>query len=257
MAKKSTKTKTTPKPAKRRPAKRAKRTAKQARLQAKAAAGGLPDIMAQVAADNVRANAPPTVRTPAVRAIVLAAVADGWSVTKAAAEAGIARSTVFAWIKDDEQFGIDYNEAYAAGLEVAEDEIRRRGHGFKVPTNDFLLDEDGSIVLDPLTGKGVRLYEEKYSDALLMRIAVSRDAVKWADRSKTESKISANVKVSEVGGDADIAAFDAVEAGDAAVIAAKRKEAEALERAEELQAELDRMRQASTQETNADASGIE
>jgi hypothetical protein len=65
-------------------------------------------------------------RTPAKRAAVLAAIAEGLTAAEAAHQAGIARRTLFEWKAEDEDFRRDYDAAYDAGTDCFEQEARRR-----------------------------------------------------------------------------------------------------------------------------------
>ncbi len=58
---------------------------------------------------------------------MLAAIADGLTVTEAAARAGISRRSVFDWREADPEFAKDFEAAYAAGTDTLEAEARRRG----------------------------------------------------------------------------------------------------------------------------------
>jgi hypothetical protein len=84
----------------------------------------------------------------------LAALAAGWSVTKAAEAIGIARRTAYDWRDTDDDFAALWDEAVEAGTDLLEDEaVRRAVEGVPRPVfyqgqicgsiqeySDFLLD---------------------------------------------------------------------------------------------------------------------
>jgi len=110
-------------------------------------------------------------RDRAVEDKVLEVISQGWSITKAAAAAGIHRATVFNW-RDDAKterdaldpksptFRHDYNEnfftryehAHEAGVDVLEDEATRRATGYdeKVFNKDGVAVDKRTLYSDPL-----------------------------------------------------------------------------------------------------------
>jgi hypothetical protein len=67
-----------------------------------------------------------TKRTPEKRRRVLDAISQGLTIAEAARAAGMARNTVSEWRADDPVFAREFEEAYAAGTDVWEQEARRR-----------------------------------------------------------------------------------------------------------------------------------
>lgn len=96
-----------------------------------------------------------TVRTSEKEASLLdAVVSSGGNVTEACKIASIGRTTVFTWSKDDPEFKARLNEAIDKGLDVLEDEARRRA----------VIGVD-----EPVFYKGdICGYVRKYSDTLLI-----------------------------------------------------------------------------------------
>jgi hypothetical protein len=109
-----------------------------------------------------------------VEAKLLEVIADGWSVSKAAAAAGIARRTAFNWRDDaktqrdaldpkapdfrekwDANFFTRWEDAMEAGVDKYEDEAGRRATGYDEP----VFGKDGEI------GR-----KQLYSDPLMMMI---------------------------------------------------------------------------------------
>jgi hypothetical protein len=60
------------------------------------------------------------------RALFLAALAQGHTVTAAARTAAVPRSTAYAWRESDPEFAKQWEDAYNAGTEAFEQEARRR-----------------------------------------------------------------------------------------------------------------------------------
>jgi hypothetical protein len=65
-------------------------------------------------------------RTARKRAILLKAIAQGLTVSEAAASAGMSWRSVFDWKDADPQFATDYKRAYEAGTDVFIQEAKRR-----------------------------------------------------------------------------------------------------------------------------------
>lgn len=61
-----------------------------------------------------------------IRTLFLAALAKGHTVTAAAGMAAVGRRTVYEWRESDPEFAKQWEDAYAAGTEVFEQEARRR-----------------------------------------------------------------------------------------------------------------------------------
>ena len=118
----------------------------------------------------------------------LAALAAGWSVTKAAEAIGIARRTAYDWRDTGADFAKLWDDAVEAGTDLMEDEaVRRAVEG--VPRPVFYQ------------GKVVGAVQE-YSDELLIRMLKARRKAKYSDR--VESAASNSVRVVEVTSFADV-----------------------------------------------------
>lgn len=139
------------------------RPATKLRVRPKTGAVGKPDL---------GRNSPK--RSPAVEDKLLEVISNGWSVSKAAAEAGIGRVSAFNW-RDDakqererlniddpsyrEKFDINFftrwEHAMEAGVDKLEDEASRRATGYE----------------EPVFGKdGIVGHRTLYSDPLMMMI---------------------------------------------------------------------------------------
>jgi hypothetical protein len=119
----------------------------------------------------------------------LAALAAGWSVTKAAEAIGIARRTAYDWRDTGADFAKLWDDAVEAGTDLMEDEaVRRAVEG--VPRPAFYQGQIvGSI--------------QEFSDFLLDRQLRARRKAKYSDR--VESAVSAAVRVVEITSFADVA----------------------------------------------------
>lgn len=113
-------------------------------------------------------------RSPEAEAKVLEVLSQGWSISKAAEEAGIHRITAFDWrnkakierealdpkapdyeARFDANFFTRWEHAMEAGVDKLEDEASRRATGYD----------------DPVFGKdGIVGYRKMYSDPLMMMI---------------------------------------------------------------------------------------
>lgn len=118
----------------------------------------------------------------------LAALAAGWSVTKAAEAIGIARRTAYDWRDTGADFAKLWDDAVEAGTDLMEDEaVRRAVEG--VPRPVFYQGKVVGAVLE-------------YSDELLIRMLKARRKAKYSDR--VESAVSNTVRVVEVTSFADV-----------------------------------------------------
>jgi hypothetical protein len=97
-------------------------------------------------------------RLPAVaRDAFLEALSTGWSVTHAAARAGVLRQRFYERRREDEKFAAAWDEALAKGTEALEDEARRRAvDGWEEP-----IYQRGELV------GHVRKYDSKLLEFLL------------------------------------------------------------------------------------------
>lgn len=110
-------------------------------------------------------------RTPTTRHLLLAALAEGASVSRACDEAGISYQTVRLWRKDDAEFEQAVIDAVNQGIDRLEDEARRRAvDGYEEQV---------------LNGKGevVQTYR-RYSDNLLALMLKSKIAYYRPDQTK-------------------------------------------------------------------------
>ena len=80
-----------------------------------------------------------TIRTPQKRAKFLEVLAEGWSVQKAAAAAGMGRSAAFAWKREDHEFAAAWEAAYEDGTDHLEDVAQSRAEGASDTLLIFLL----------------------------------------------------------------------------------------------------------------------
>jgi hypothetical protein len=76
-----------------------------------------------------------SVRTPKTRAVVLAALAEGWSVYTTCSRAGISTRAYYDWRGDDPEFRKEADAAMESGTDLLEDEARRRA----MDASDLLL----------------------------------------------------------------------------------------------------------------------
>lgn len=110
--------------------------------------------------------------TPKRRERFLAALADGYSVSKASDEAGLSRQSFYAARERDEDFAEEWDEAIEAGTDKLEDEARRRAH-------------DG--VDEPAFYQGgICGHVRKYSDTLLIFLLKARRPDKYRERHSHE-----------------------------------------------------------------------
>lgn len=126
--------------------------------------------------------------TPVVERMVLDMLAKGHTVTYSCAKLDVCRVGFYNHKKAYPEFTAAVNEAEEAGVQMLEEEARRRGaDGVDEPvvyqgalsyrrdprTGELELDEDGDPI--PLTVK-------RYSDNLLMFVTKARDRARYADR---------------------------------------------------------------------------
>lgn len=113
-----------------------------------------------------------TNRTPKKEAAFLDALRDGRSVTAAAIDAGIARSTAYEWRETDGEFAVSWDAAIEEGTDRLEDEAHRRAR-------------DG--VLKPIYQGGKKVGQvQEYSDTLTIFLLKARRPEKFKDRTATE-----------------------------------------------------------------------
>lgn len=107
------------------------------------------------------------------QAVFLEALGGGLSPTLSAAKAGVARGTVYRWKDEDEAFAKAWADAWDAGADLMEDEVRRRG-------------VDGWD--EPLAYQGIPTghYVRKFSDVLLIFGLKGRRPEKYKDYQRHE-----------------------------------------------------------------------
>ena len=118
----------------------------------------------------------------------LEALREGASVSKAAVFAGLARSTVYRWRSEDEDFARAWDDAYESGTDNLEDEAKRRAF-------------DG--VERPVFYKGAVVgHVREYSDTLLMQQLNARRPEKYRTNHKVEH--TGGVKITIAPDDAEL-----------------------------------------------------
>lgn len=118
-----------------------------------------------------------TTDNPTPKTIFLASLAQGTSVSTSASAAGVHRSTVYDWRNKDAAFAAAWESAEEAGVDVLEDEAKRRAC-------------EGWV--EPVFHKGELCGEvRKYSDTLLIFLLKGRRPEKYRDN----HKIDLNAKV--------------------------------------------------------------
>jgi transposase-like protein len=106
-----------------------------------------------------------TIRTEEKRTLVLRALVAGYSLTKAAEAAGIARSALHRWKDEDPEFQEEILDAIEAGTDRLEDEALRRA-----------LDS---------------------SDTMLIFTLKARRREKWGDKQQIDHKGDLNVTLAD------------------------------------------------------------
>ena len=87
--------------------------------------------------------------TPEIEQAFLAVLADGYSVHKAAHSIGFARSTVYKWREEDEDFKRRWDDAVEAGTDVLEDRARDRA-----------MDQSDTLLIFTLKARRPEKYRE-------------------------------------------------------------------------------------------------
>lgn len=131
------------------------------------------------------------------RETFLTVLADGGSVTMACKAAAIGRSTAYEWKAEDEAFAALWDEALEAGIDLLEDEARRRAvEGVEKPVvtmGKIARNDDGSV-----------LKIREYSDSLLALMLKAKRPEQYRERVDVNAKHSGGVTVNIVGPDADL-----------------------------------------------------
>lgn len=116
----------------------------------------------------------------------IAVLAQGGSITRAAGAAGIARSTAYEWRDADTAFAKLWDEALDAGIDLLEDEARRRAvDGVERPVvamGKIARNDDGTV-----------LKIREYSDTLLALMLRAKKPEQYRDRVDVNAKHSGAV----------------------------------------------------------------
>ena len=124
-------------------------------------------------------------------------LAAGASITKAAEAAKVGRRTVYEWREADEAFAKLWDEALEAGIDLLEDEARRRAvEGVEKPVvamGKIARNDDGTV-----------LKIREYSDTLLALMLKAKRPQQYRERLDANVNHSGGVKVVIEGGDADL-----------------------------------------------------
>lgn len=116
-----------------------------------------------------------SIRTPRVRAAILAALREQPNITRAAEAAGIGRSAAYAWYRDDPEMARDWEAAIAESVERLEQEAWRRAvEGW-----------DRRPIIDRRTGETLG-YEREYSDRLMDTLLRAHLPKKYSNNSTVE-----------------------------------------------------------------------
>jgi transposase-like protein len=120
-----------------------------------------------------------TKRTPKIEQAFLEVLSAGGSVYKAAITAGVSRTQVYEWRRNDEDFALRWDEALECGTDTMEDEAYRRAvNGTEKPVF-YKGDECG--------------YIREYSDNLMMFKLKARRPEKYRERS--DLNVSGDIRV--------------------------------------------------------------
>jgi hypothetical protein len=116
--------------------------------------------------------------TPEKEGKFLEILATGASITRAAAEIGAGRSTVFEWKQRDPDFAARWDDAVEAGTDLMEDEALRRAlKGTERPVY-----QQGQLVG----------YITEFSDVLMIFQLKARRRAKYAERSEQKVDMTLN-----------------------------------------------------------------
>lgn len=122
-------------------------------------------------------------------------LAAGASITKAAQVAGVGRTTVYEWREADEAFAKLWDEALEAGIDLLEDEARRRAvEGVERPVvamGKIARNDDGSV-----------LKIREYSDTLLALMLKAKRPEQYRERLDVNAKHSGGVTLNVTPDDA-------------------------------------------------------
>jgi len=111
-------------------------------------------------------------KSPEVMARFLEVLAQGWSVSKSAIEAGVSPVIVYKWRKEDEEFAKAWAEAVEVGTDTLEDAVLRRARdGVEKPVF-YQGEQCGSV--------------QEYSDTLAAFMLKARRPEKYKERTATE-----------------------------------------------------------------------
>lgn len=153
--------------------------------------------------------------------IFLQALRETCNVTRAAQAAGVSTSTVYSHKDNDALFAERYNEALEEGLDMLEDNVRKRAFEgliepvfhqgyptFVYQRDEFghlvyqeieIKDEEGNttewrkeplVVMDPETGRPMQNGVRKYSDGLAQFFLKAHRPEKYRERSEVNSNFA-------------------------------------------------------------------
>lgn len=125
-------------------------------------------------------------------------LAQGLSVTGAAAGSSFCRDRFYVWRKEDVDFSTAWDSAVEAGTDVLEDEARRRAYeGVEEPViamGRVARDDDGTI-----------LKKRTYSDTLLLATLKRRRPSDWRERATIDANIAGKLDHEHTADDAFLA----------------------------------------------------
>lgn len=129
------------------------------------------------------------------REVFIEALAGGASITKAAAAASVGRRTVYEWREADTDFAALWEEALESGIDLLEDEARRRAvEGVEKPVvamGKIARNDDGTV-----------LKIREYSDTLLALMLKAKKPKEYRDRLDVNAKHTGAVSLTVTSDDA-------------------------------------------------------
>ena len=129
------------------------------------------------------------------REVFVTTLAGGQSITKACEAARISRSTAYVWRDADDAFKALWDEALEAGIDLLEDEARRRAvEGVERPVvamGKIARNDDGSV-----------LKIREYSDTLLALLLKAKRPDQYRERVDVNAKHSGGVTLNVTPDDA-------------------------------------------------------
>lgn len=113
-----------------------------------------------------------SIRTEKNRKVILTTLRRGLTVSRAATEAKICRSALYAWRREDEAFAAEWEDAFEEGSDRLEDEMLRRA----VDGNEKPVYQQGKLVG----------HIREYSDTLLIFALKARRPEKFRETTRHE-----------------------------------------------------------------------